>query len=149
MQAAFQFIVANGGLCSESDYPYQAQDGTCESSSCTSVATISGYQNVAANSEDALQAAAAQQPVSVAVDAAGDNWQFYSGGVLTGSCGTDLDHGVLVVGYGTSSGTPYWMVKNSWGADWGDNGYIMLQRGSGSGNSGVCGIAMDASYPTA
>jgi len=148
MQAAFQFVAANGGLCSEADYPYQGQDGTCQSSSCTSVATISSYENVQANSEAALQAAAAQQPVSVAVDASGSNWQFYTGGVMTGACGTSLDHGVLVVGYGTSGSTKYWLVKNSWGADWGDNGYLMMQRTTSSNSPGECGIAMDASYPT-
>lgn len=149
MQAAFQYVAANGGLCSESDYPYEGQDGTCQSSSCSPVATISGYQNVQENSEAALQAAVAQQPVSVAVDAAGSNWQFYTGGVLTGSCGTELDHGVLAAGYGASGSTKYWLVKNSWGSDWGDNGYIMLQRTTSSNAPGMCGIAMDASYPTA
>lgn len=97
----------------------------------------------------ALQAAVAQQPVSVAVDAGGSGWQFYSGGVLSSACGTQLDHGVLAAGYGTLNGQDYWLVKNSWGASWGNSGYIYLARGTGSGSPGECGIAMDASYPQA
>jgi len=148
MDQAFQFIISNGGLCSEDAYPYTAQDGTCESSTCSSVVTVSGYTDVTPSDEDALQAAVAQQAVSVAVDAGGSDWQFYAGGVLSDACGTELDHGVLAAGYGTTSGTPYWYVKNSWGADWGDAGYIMLKRGTGSGNPGECGITLSASYPT-
>jgi len=147
MDQAFEYIIANGGLCTEQAYPYTAQDGTCRTT-CTKTVTIGKYTDVTANSEDALQAAVAQQPVSVAVDAAGLDWQFYSGGVVTDACGTQLDHGVLAAGYGTTSGAAYWYVKNSWGADWGDAGYIMLKRGTGSGKPGECGIAMDPSYPT-
>jgi len=147
MQAAFEYVSANGGLCTEAAYPYTAEDGTCESSQCTPAVTISSYQNVATNSDSALATAVAQQPVSVAVEADGSNWQFYSGGVLTGSCGTNLDHGVLTAGYGTSGGVKFWLVKNSWGADWGANGYIMLQRGISS-SSGMCGILLDPSIPT-
>jgi C1A family cysteine protease len=84
-------------------------------------------------------------PVSVAIEADQQCFQFYSGGVLSDpSCGTTLDHGVLVVGYGTdaATNTPYWIVKNSWGASWGEAGYIRLIRGTNE-----CGIAADASYP--
>jgi C1A family cysteine protease len=149
MQDAFTWIKGNGGICTESAYPYTATDGTCKKSQCTSAVDITGFVNVAVNSEAALQAGVALQPVSVAVDAGGMDWQFYSGGVLSDACGTQLDHGVLAVGYGSQNGTPYWLVKNSWGASWGESGYILLKRGSGSGNPGECGIAMDASYPTA
>merc|ERR1712023_41948 len=92
--------------------------------------------------EDALMQAVAQQPVSVAIEADRSVFQFYSGGVMDSSqCGTQLDHGVLVVGYGEDSGKKYWKVKNSWGASWGMNGYILLGRQTGS-KQGVCGIAM-------
>ncbi len=147
MDDAFEFIISNKGLCSEKDYPYKAVDGTCAKSSCKSVLTITAFTDVPPNDEDSLKAAVAQQPVSVAVDA--ESWQFYSGGVLTdASCGTSLDHGVLAVGYGSDSGQDFWKVKNSWGGSWGEEGYIRLGRGSGSGNAGICGIAMDPSYPT-
>jgi C1A family cysteine protease len=150
MDYAFQYIIDNKGICSESAYPYTGTDGTCKASSCTAVATISGYQNVPSNNENALITAAVQQPVSVAVEADQNCFQFYTGGVMNAQCGTALDHGVLVVGYGTdaSSGDQYWYVKNSWGASWGMNGYILLGRGSSFNPDGQCGIQMEPSYPT-
>jgi C1A family cysteine protease len=149
MDNAFQYIIANGGICSEASYPYQGQDGTCQSSSCTSVAKITGYQDVPQDSDQALMSAIAQQPVSVAVEADQTSFQFYSGGVMTGTCGTNLDHGVLAVGYGSDSGSDFYKVKNSWGASWGMNGYILLGRGSSfNGGQGQCGILMQPSYPT-
>ena len=113
------------------------------------VATITGYEDVPVNNEKALQKAVANQPVSVAIDASGSDFQFYQSGVFTGSCGTELDHGVTAVGYGVSAdGTEYWLVKNSWGTEWGEEGYIRMQRGV-KAEEGLCGIAMMASYPTA
>jgi C1A family cysteine protease len=104
---------------------------------------------VPANSEEALLKAVAHQPVSVAIDASGSDFQFYSSGVFTGSCGTELDHGVTAIGYGPSAnGTKYWLVKNSWGTQWGEEGYIWMQRDVDA-KEGLCGIAMEASYPTA
>lgn len=148
MDQAFKYIVANGGICSETAYPYTATDGKCQS--CKSVARISSYVDVQPNNETALMVAVAQQPVSVAVEADGFDWQFYTGGVVTDVCGTNLDHGVLVVGYGTdntSQSLDYWKVKNSWGSMWGEQGYIRLGRGSKYGVKGQCGILMDPSYP--
>lgn len=100
----------------------------------------------AANNENRLQAAVAQQPVSVAIDAGGFEFQLYSSGIFSGSCGDQLNHGVAAVGYGESSGRKYWLVKNSWGRDWGESGYIRMRRGSGN-KKGICGIAMEPSYP--
>eukprot|EP00178_Gracilaria_changii_P004920 TRINITY_DN17995_c1_g1_i2.p1 TRINITY_DN17995_c1_g1~~TRINITY_DN17995_c1_g1_i2.p1 ORF type:complete len:104 (+),score=13.96 TRINITY_DN17995_c1_g1_i2:26-313(+) len=95
-----------------------------------------------------MKAAIAQQPVSIAIEADQFAFQYYSGGVLTGSCGTNLDHGVLAVGYGTDNGTKFWKVKNSWGPSWGEEGYIRIERVDGTA-AGKCGIALSASYPTA
>jgi KDEL-tailed cysteine endopeptidase len=150
MDDAFKFIIKNGGLTTETNYPYEASDATCKSNKASAhAASIKGYKDVPANSEAALKKAVAQQPVSVAIDAGDSSFMLYSGGVFTGSCGTDLDHGVTAVGYGTDSdGTKYWLIKNSWGTTWGEEGYLRMERDI-SAKEGLCGIAMDASYPTA
>lgn len=146
MDNAFEYIIKNGGICSEAEYGYTAQDGNC--TSCNPVAKISSYVDVTPNNTQALMTAVAQQPVSVAVEADGLDWQFYMGGVVTDGCGLNLDHGVLVVGYGTdASQGDYWKVKNSWGPDWGEQGYIRIGRGSKFDPAGECGILMDPSYP--
>ncbi|XP_057506603.1 senescence-specific cysteine protease SAG39-like [Actinidia eriantha] len=149
MDDAFTFIQQNNGLTTESNYPYDGTDGTCNrNKEANHAAKITGYEDVPTNSESALLKAVANQPVSVAIDAGGLDFQFYSSGVFTGDCGTDLDHGVAAVGYGTSDdGTKYWLVKNSWGIGWGEQGYIRMQRDIGA-KEGLCGIAMQASYPT-
>ncbi|XP_047312069.1 vignain [Impatiens glandulifera] len=150
MDLAFEFIKENGGITSEEDYPYLAADGVCDNSKLTShVVTIDGYEDVPVNDEKALLKAAANQPISVAIDASGSDFQHYSEGVYTGgTCGTELDHGVAIVGYGaTLLGKKYWIVKNSWGTDWGEKGYIRMKRDV-SQIQGLCGIAMEASYPT-
>jgi len=148
MDYAFEFIISNKGLCKESDYTYKAKDGSCVKSKCTSAVTITGYKDVPAKNEPQLQAAVAVQPVSVAVDAAGSDWQFYKSGILGKSCGSQLDHGVLATGYSIQGSTPYWIVKNSWGADWGMEGYLLIQRATTAGGAGACGISLAASYPT-
>lgn len=150
MDDAFKFIKQNKGLTTEANYPYQGTDGTCDKNKAGNhAAKINGYEDVPANSESALQKAVANQPVSVAIDAGGSDFQFYSSGVFTGECGTELDHGVTAVGFGTDAdGTKYWLVKNSWGTSWGEEGYIRMQRDIAA-KEGLCGIAMQASYPTA
>merc|ERR1712096_513227 len=95
--------------------------------------------------EQALMSALNQQPVSIAVEADRSVFQSYTSGIMTGTCGTNLDHGILAVGYGTESGTDYWLVKNSWGTAWGIEGYGKLLRGKNS--QGECGILMATAYP--
>jgi cathepsin L len=143
MDNAFKYVQANG-LCTEAAYPYTARDGTCKSSSCTMSPNtkISGYKDTT-HTENALGAAVDNQPVSVAIEADQSGFQLYKSGVFCGTCGTNLDHGVLAVGYGDEGTTPYWKVKNSWGTSWGEKGYIRMCR-----NSNKCGISNEPSYPT-
>ncbi|KAJ1424636.1 Peptidase C1A, papain C-terminal [Sesbania bispinosa] len=149
IEDGFEFIVKHG-ITSEANYPVREGNGTCNTQKENSpVAHIKGYEKVPSNNEEALLLAVAHQPVSVAIDAGSNVFQFYSGGVLSGDCGTVLDHAAAVVGYGvTNDGTNYWIVKNSWGTAWGEEGYIRMKRGIDA-KEGLCGIAMDASYPIA
>ncbi|CAL5041191.1 unnamed protein product [Urochloa decumbens] len=147
MQNAFQFVINNGGIDTEADYPFIGTDATCDANrENEKVVTIDNFVDVATNNETALQEAVAIQPVSVAIDASGRAFQHYKSGIFNGICGTKLDHGVTVVGYGSEDGKDFWIVKNSWSAGWGEGGYIRMARNVPSPR-GKCGIAMDASYP--
>ena len=143
MDNAFNYIHDNG-ICLEKDYPYKGNDGSCKK--CKTVTKINSFVDITPNSETDLLKAVNIQPISVAIEADQSSFQFYSNGVMTSSCGTNLDHGVLLVGYGTLNGVDYWKVKNSWGKSWGDNGYILLQRNVND-SAGQCGITLMASYP--
>jgi len=148
MDQAFQYIIANNGIELEVDYPYTAEDGySCLYKSKDRGACIENYHDIPTGDENALHTAIANVgPVSVAIDASQSSFQFYSGGVYyEPQCSsTQLDHGVLAVGYGTDSGSAYYLVKNSWGSSWGLNGYIMMS----AFRQNNCGIATAASYPT-
>ena len=143
MDNAFNYI-KDYGICLEKDYTYKGSEAKCNK--CKIATKIDSFVDVIPNNEQALQQAVAIQPVSVAIEADQSSFQFYSGGVMSATCGTNLDHGVLVVGYGTLKGKDYWKVKNSWGASWGDSGYILLSRNV-KDSAGQCGITMMASYP--
>ncbi|XP_059623930.1 cysteine proteinase mucunain-like [Cornus florida] len=148
MDYAFEFIISNGGMDSEDHYPYQGIDTKCDPIRKNArVVSIDGYEDVPPFDENALKKAVAHQPVSVAIEATGRALQLYLSGVFTGECGTALDHGVAVVGYGTENGVDYWIVRNSWGNSWGENGYIRMERNAVDAFAGKCGIAMQASYP--
>jgi len=145
MDYAFDYVIANKGIGSEASYKYTARDGTCKK--VASVSTIKSYTDVKVGDEAALLTAVNKQPISIAIEADQACFQFYSSGVLDdASCGTSLDHGVLLAGYDTdaASGKDYWLVKNSWGAAWGDKGYIKFVRGKNQ-----CGLTLAASYPVA
>jgi len=149
MTGAMQYAAADGGLCSEKEYPYTARNGQCKSSSCgTKYDKNTGYTPVTKYSSSALETATAAGCVSIGVEADQTAWQHYSSGVLTGTCGTRIDHGVLVVGYGTSGSQQYWKVKNSWGTSWGERGYILICRNCNkNGKDGECGILMEPNVP--
>ncbi|KAL6296214.1 hypothetical protein ACE6H2_004356 [Prunus campanulata] len=148
MDYAFEFIISNGGIDSEEDYPYKGYDATCDTyRKNAKVVSIDDYEDVPAYDEKALQKAVANQPIAVAIEGGGRDFQLYNSGVFTGRCGTSLDHGVTVVGYGTDKGVDYWIVRNSWGGSWGEEGYIRMERNLGNTAHGICGIAMEASYP--
>ena len=141
MDNAFEYIEKTP-LQLESAYPYTARQGTCKSG--TGSGKVASYYDVTPNNVAQLKAAIAKGPVSVAIEADQFAFQAYTSGVITSGCGTNLDHGVLAVGYGTLNGVDYFLVKNSWGASWGDKGYVRIgQQGD------VCGILLAASQPSA
>tara|TARA_B110000305_G_scaffold240888_1_gene312914 strand:- start:1744 stop:2712 length:969 start_codon:yes stop_codon:yes gene_type:complete len=145
MDGAFKYAITYG-MCQESQYSYQAKNGECQE--CDPSVTINSCQDVPANDQYLLKDAVSQGPVSIAIEADTRVFQLYSGGVLTSdSCGTQLDHGVLIVGYGKEQDTLYWLVKNSWGTSWGENGYIKIGRSESHNDPGICGIAMQPSFP--
>ncbi|XP_074581065.1 zingipain-2-like [Curcuma longa] len=147
MSVALHYIVNNGGINSEENYPYTGKNDTCNTTKENAhVVSIDSYQNVPSNDEKSLQKAVANQPVSVTVDAGGDDFKYYQSGIFTGSCNISTSHAVTIVGYGTENGTDYWIVKNSWGEDWGESGYIRMERNIAD-SAGKCGIATHASYP--
>jgi len=148
MDLAFDYIIANKGVDTEDSYPYTAKNGlSCKFSVANVGATISSYTDVSSGSEAALLAALKSQPVSVAIDASKSSFQLYKSGVYyEPTCSsTRLDHGVLAVGFGTDNTTQaFWIVKNSWGAAWGQSGYLWMSMN----RSNNCGIATMSSYPT-
>ena len=149
MDGAFKYVITNG-QCSLSSYPYTSgtgKSGACQK--CSAVAQLSSCSDVKPNDQISLKAAVAQQPVAIAIEADTRYFQSYSNGVLTSSsCGTNLDHGVLIVGYGEESGQKYWLVKNSWSTTWGDKGYVKIARSESTNDAGICGIAMQPSFPS-
>jgi len=164
MDNGFKYLVSKGDAL-ESEYGYTGKSGSaCSASKSSSPALAAGrvtsFHDVTPDSIPQMEAAVSQGPVSVAIEADQSGFQFYKNGVFSGACGSNLDHGVLVVGYGTDSGKDYWKIKNSWGPTWGDQGYIRVIKGDsfetnsrkllgggGGGSSGECGLLKDPSYP--
>ena len=146
MDQGFTYIHDIGGVETEADYPYTAMDGTCAFDKSKIAGTLSSCQDISSGDEGALQNAIVQVgPISVAIDASHMSFQLYQDGVYyEPQCSSQfLDHGVTAIGYGTDSGSDYFLVKNSWGTSWGSQGYIKMARN----RQNNCGIATSASYP--
>ncbi|XP_042297088.1 cathepsin S [Sceloporus undulatus] len=145
MTAAFQYIIDNNGIDSEASYPYTAKEGTCHYDAGARAATCSRYVSLPSGDEAALKDAVANVgPVSAGIDAGQPSFFLFKKGVYDDpNCSSRINHGVLVVGYGTEDGKDYWLVKNSWGVYFGDQGYIKIARNHGN----RCGIANQCSYP--
>jgi len=135
---AYNYVIKNGGIDTEDSYPYTAEDDTCAFKANSVGAKISNWTFISKDEDQAQAYLVEHGPLAVAVDAT--IWQFYITGVITVGCGTSLDHGVLIVGYGNETDIwgqqiTYWTIKNSWGADWGYSGYVYIEKGTG-----CCGV---------
>lgn len=145
MPNAFTYTIKNGGINSEQDYPYKGVDGQCHFDSSKIAASFSNWTMVSSNEDEMASYLVEHGPLAIAADA--NMWQFYMGGVFTLPCGKTLNHGIMIVGYGHQKSAlgkdhNFWIVKNSWGAGWGEKGYILLERGTGK-----CGCNLFVSVP--
>jgi cathepsin L len=144
MEGADKYLISNG-QCSLASYPYTAADGKCQK--CSPVAQFTSCSDVKPNDQVSLKGAVGLGPVSVAISADTRYFQSYTGGILDSTaCYTELNHGVLVTGYGTDNGKKYWTVKNSWSSTWGEQGYVRILRSESTNDAGICGIAMQPSF---
>jgi cathepsin L len=143
---AFEYVSENP-VCTEQQDPYKATNENCVK--CSSPVKFSGCKIIERNNQVALkEAVAIFGPISVGIQADQPVFRYYKGGIIQDeSCGTNVDHGVLIVGYGEESGIKYWLVKNSWGENWGENGYVKILREDTTNSLGICGIASSASFP--
>ncbi|CAL9119266.1 unnamed protein product [Musa textilis] len=143
---AFSYVISNGGITTEENYPYDPDQKTCDAiKEMDQAAYITAYENVPANNEKLLMNAVANQPVSVSI--VSNEFHFYTGGIFDYPCGTNLNHEVTLVGYDTADNRDsYWIAKNSWGKAWGEDGYIRLNKDVPE-KEGQCGLAMRAAYP--
>jgi len=143
---AFEYLQTHAQVL-RADYPYDARTGTCKlTDEMVGQVSTTGYTRVPHRSAAQLKAALAIEPVCVAVDAANTYFQSYSSGILnTTRCGTNLDHAITAVGYGSEGGHDYFIVRNSWTASWGEQGYIRMS--ADVAGAGVCGILLDPVYP--
>ncbi|KAK9696843.1 hypothetical protein RND81_08G000700 [Saponaria officinalis] len=149
MDYAFEWVIQNGGIDTEADYPYTGVDTICNANKeAKRAVSIEGYEDVE-ETERGLLCATVKQPISVGIDASSLDFQLYAGGIYDGDCSSDpnnIDHAALIVGYGSLGDTDYWIVKNSWGTSWGIQGYIYIRRNTNL-PYGVCAINAQASYP--
>lgn len=149
MNNAFKYLVKSaGGIETEAAYPYTAADGKCKFDATKVNGKIKTYSSINQRDCDGLLHAITSQPVSVGI-AANAIMQYKSGIFNNPRCGTQLNHGVVAVGYGVEGKQEYWIIRNSWGASWGEKGYIRFARDDNKSEDGMCGICLAASYPVA
>jgi cathepsin L len=140
------------GVCTQGSYPFTAAGGKANAcqTDCTEAIPkggIKGSTRVVAGSSQALMEAVSKQPVAVAINAENPAFSQYSNGVWS-NCGTQLDHSVLLVGYGMQGSTPYWLIQNSWGTSWGQGGFGKILRQTGTARTvGTCGILQEPQFP--
>jgi C1A family cysteine protease len=151
MDSAFEWIAKNGGICTEDEYPYVGKGFEKCDTWCANIegTAIVDFMDIEPADDESMMSALTMQPIAVAIEADQREFQLYKSGIFMGECGVNLDHGVLLVGYGTDDeGNDYYSVKNSWGESWGEGGYIRLGRGQQyNGGKGQCGVLMEGSYP--
>ncbi len=148
----YNYILQSKGICNEKDYPYNGLDGVCKDHLCNQLSNISSYVNITVKNGIALKKVLLIHPVSVLIETNNNIFQFYGGGIVTSNCLNNLDHAVLVVGYGINkNGKEYFIIRNSWGNDWGKNGYILLgadkMSNKQNNGTGICGILTMPTYP--
>ncbi|XP_075139257.1 cathepsin S-like [Leptodactylus fuscus] len=145
MTQAFQYVIANNGIDSDTSYPYHGTTGQCGYNPSNRAATCAQYSLIHSGHEDILkQLVATIGPISVAIDAGHQSFYLYQSGIYNDpACTQTVNHAVLVVGYGTHNGQDYWIVKNSWGVNWGESGYVRMARNQGN----MCSIATYQCYP--
>lgn len=139
IERAYIYFRKNG-ICSSIQCPYTATQGICKSCKSSSI-KIKSYINVRAL-EINIASAVSKQPVVVGIDASSKQFRYYKSGIFVGPCNRNVNHAVVIVGYGSENGTMYWIVRNSWGVEWGESGYIRMKRGLN-----LCGINDMVSYP--
>lgn len=143
MPNAFNYVMKNGGIATQKGYPYTGRDGQCNYDPSTVGAKVKNWTMISQNETQMAKYLVENGPIAIAAAAA--PWQFYFGGVFYLPCGTNLDHGIIITGYDVEKDIfgrtmPYWIIKNSWGSNWGINGYIYVERGVGR-----CGVNLYAS----
>uniref|UniRef100_A0ACD5V0D0 Uncharacterized protein n=1 Tax=Avena sativa TaxID=4498 RepID=A0ACD5V0D0_AVESA len=146
IEKALKWIKAKGGVVTEATYPYQERQSQCKNvGGATRVGKITGAQRV--RGEPQMKLAVLDRPVGVLFDASGAILQNWKSGIYKGPCTTKQNHAVVLVGYGVSNtGEEYWIIKNSWGAGWGQKGFFFMRRGA-DGAEGLCGVAVWGTYP--
>jgi cathepsin F len=144
---AYEYVIAAGGQDTETSYPYKAVDEKCSFKSADVAAKIKSWTYITKNKNETEMAAklVTVGPLSICVDAS--TWQYYDKGVVTSNCARSLDHCVMITGFDdktdkSGKSVPVWLVRNSWGADWGENGYIWIERGKD-----LCGVGDEVTIP--